>query len=171
MPASTPNGAKATSTKPPVLTENPCRSCRRLRSFDLAVKNKIKRSQPRFTRQLLQECIPNVGASMLANAVCHSTLRLTDTASSRAGSLPQGLPSFQECPPQGHPSVGPRWRFFWSQGATVTSPCPLSASAAATNPSAFLRSTNARTYAAPALRPRGTAMAWRIAVNAPSSTR
>ncbi len=33
----------------------PCRSCRRLRSFDLALqKNKIKRSQPRFTRQLLQ---------------------------------------------------------------------------------------------------------------------
>ncbi|PVZ62339.1 hypothetical protein C9422_02240 [Pseudomonas sp. B1(2018)] len=34
----------------PVATEAPCRSCRRLRSFDPA----FKRSQPRCTRQLLQ---------------------------------------------------------------------------------------------------------------------
>ncbi len=33
----------------------------------------------------------NVGASLLAIAVCHSTLMSTDRAPSRAGSLPQGI--------------------------------------------------------------------------------
>ncbi|TKJ88521.1 hypothetical protein PkoCFBP13504_00730 [Pseudomonas koreensis] len=32
-----------------------------------------------------------VGASLLANAECQSTSMLADTASSRAGSLPQGF--------------------------------------------------------------------------------
>ncbi|KAA8741968.1 hypothetical protein FE275_06775 [Pseudomonas koreensis] len=32
-----------------------------------------------------------VGASLLAKAVCHSPLMPTDTAPSRAGSLPQGI--------------------------------------------------------------------------------
>ncbi|OJT52993.1 hypothetical protein BSZ28_06055 [Pseudomonas moraviensis] len=55
----------------------------------------LKRCSCRITGSYVNkdpECaISNVGASLLANAVCHSTMMSTDTTPSRAGSLPQGL--------------------------------------------------------------------------------
>jgi hypothetical protein len=39
--------------------------------------------------------MPSVGASLLAKAICQATTMLNVPASSRAGSLPQGLMSIQ----------------------------------------------------------------------------
>ncbi|KAB0504924.1 hypothetical protein F7R14_10470 [Pseudomonas lini] len=69
----------------------PCRSCRRLRSFDVEF---LTRANP-VQRVQLTPCTgadalhKTVGASLLAIADSHSTSMLTDTSSSRAGSLPQ----------------------------------------------------------------------------------